>query len=406
MRRVVVTGLGVVSSIGNNAAEVTDSLRHTKSGISFSDDFAEHGFKCQVWGAPKLDASELVDRRAMRFLSKGGAWNHVAMQQAIDDSGLEEGDITNERTGIVMGSGGPSTRTIVDAAEITEKNGSPKRIGPFAVPKAMSSTASATLATWFKIHGVNYSISSACSTSAHCVGNAAELIQWGKQDIVFAGGHEDLDWTMSNLFDAMGAMSSKYNDRPSTASRAYDANRDGFVIAGGAGVLVLEELEHAKARGAKIYCEIVGYGATSDGYDMVAPSGEGAVRCMKQALATVDGHVDYINTHGTSTPVGDSREIAAIREVFGNDIPHIASTKSLTGHCLGGAGVQEAIYSILMMQERFIGESAHVEELDPEFEGMPVVRKRIDDAKIDIALSNSFGFGGTNATLVMQRYNG
>ncbi|MBO6540982.1 MAG: beta-ketoacyl-ACP synthase I [Rhizobiaceae bacterium] len=406
MRRVVVTGLGVVSSIGNNAAEVTDSLRHAKSGISFSDDFAEHGFKCQVWGAPKLDASELVDRRAMRFLSKGGAWNHVAMQQAIDDSGLEEGDITNARTGIVMGSGGPSTRTIVDAAEITEKNGSPKRIGPFAVPKAMSSTASATLATWFKIHGVNYSISSACSTSAHCVGNAAELIQWGKQDIVFAGGHEDLDWTMSNLFDAMGAMSSKYNDRPSTASRAYDANRDGFVIAGGAGVLVLEELEHAKARGAKIYCEIVGYGATSDGYDMVAPSGEGAVRCMKQALATVDGHVDYINTHGTSTPVGDSREIAAIREVFGNDIPHIASTKSLTGHCLGGAGVQEAIYSILMMQERFIGESAHVEELDPEFEGMPVVRKRIDDAKIDIALSNSFGFGGTNATLVMQRYNG
>ena len=406
MRRVVVTGLGVVSSIGNNASEVTDSLRNAKSGISFSNDFAEHGFKCQVWGAPTLDASELVDRRAMRFLSKGGAWNHVAMQQAISDSGLEEGDITNERTGIVMGSGGPSTRTIVEAAEITEKNGSPKRIGPFAVPKAMSSTASATLATWFKIHGVNYSISSACSTSAHCVGNAAELIQWGKQDVMFAGGHEDLDWTMSNLFDAMGAMSSKYNDRASTASRAYDANRDGFVIAGGAGVLVLEELEHAKARGAKIYCEIVGYGATSDGYDMVAPSGEGAVRCMKQALATVDGHVDYINTHGTSTPVGDSREIAAIREVFGTDIPHIASTKSLTGHCLGGAGVQEAIYSILMMQERFIGESAHVEELDPEFEGMPIVRKRIDEAKFDIALSNSFGFGGTNATLVMQRYNG
>ena len=406
MRRVVVTGLGVVSSIGNNASEVTDSLRNAKSGISFSNDFAEHGFKCQVWGAPTLDASELVDRRAMRFLSKGGAWNHVAMQQAISDSGLEEGDITNERTGIVMGSGGPSTRTIVEAAEITEKNGSPKRIGPFAVPKAMSSTASATLATWFKIHGVNYSISSACSTSAHCVGNAAELIQWGKQDVMFAGGHEDLDWTMSNLFDAMGAMSSKFNETPETASRAFDANRDGFVIAGGAGVLVLEELEHAKARGAKIYCEIVGYGATSDGYDMVAPSGEGAVRCMKQALATVDGHVDYINTHGTSTPVGDSREIAAIREVFGNDIPHIASTKSLTGHCLGGAGVQEAIYSILMMQERFIGESAHVEELDPEFEGMPIVRKRIDEAKFDIALSNSFGFGGTNATLVMQRYNG
>jgi 3-oxoacyl-[acyl-carrier-protein] synthase-1 len=406
MRRVVVTGLGVVSSIGNNASEVTDSLRHAKSGITFAEDFAEHGFKCQVWGAPTLDPSELVDRRAMRFLHKGGAWNHVAMQQAIEDSGLEESDITNERTGIIMGSGGPSTKTIVEAAETTLKNNSPKRIGPFAVPKAMSSTASATLATWFKIHGVNYSISSACSTSAHCVGNAAELIQWGKQDIVFAGGHEDLDWTMSNLFDAMGAMSSKFNDQPSKASRAYDVNRDGFVIAGGAGVLVLEELEHAKARGAKIYCEIVGYGATSDGYDMVAPSGEGAVRCMKQALATVDGHVDYINTHGTSTPVGDSREMEAIREVFGNDIPHIASTKSLTGHCLGGAGVQEAIYSILMMQERFIGESAHVEELDPEFEGMPIVRKRIDNAQFDTALSNSFGFGGTNATLVMRRFNG
>jgi 3-oxoacyl-[acyl-carrier-protein] synthase-1 len=406
MRRVVVTGLGVVSSIGNNAAEVTDSLRHAKSGISFADDFAEHGFKCQVWGAPTLDPSTVVDRRAMRFLSKGAAWNHVAMQQAIDDSDLEEGDVTNERTGIVMGSGGPSTRAIVEAAETTVKNNSPKRIGPFAVPKAMSSTASATLATWFKIHGVNYSISSACSTSAHCVGNGAELIQWGKQDIVFAGGHEDLDWTMSNLFDAMGAMSSGFNDQPSKASRAYDVNRDGFVIAGGAGVLVLEELEHAKARGAKIYCEIIGYGATSDGFDMVQPSGEGAVRCMKQALATVDGGVDYINTHGTSTPVGDSREMAAIREVFGNDIPHIASTKSLTGHCLGGAGVQEAIYSILMMQERFIGESAHVEELDPEFEGMPVVRSRIDNAQFDTALSNSFGFGGTNATLVMRRYNG
>ena len=406
MRRVVVTGLGVVSSIGNNASEVTDSLRHAKSGISFADDFAEHGFKCQVWGAPKLDTAELVDRRAMRFLHQGGAWNHISMEQAIADSGLEESDITNERTGIVMGSGGPSTKIIVEAADTTREKGGPKRIGPFAVPKAMSSTASATLATWFKIHGVNYSISSACSTSAHCIGNAAEMIQWGKQDIMFAGGHEDLDWTMSNLFDAMGAMSSKFNETPSKASRAYDANRDGFVIAGGAGVLVLEELEHAKARGAKIYCEIVGYGATSDGYDMVAPSGEGAVRCMKQALATVDGKVDYINTHGTSTPVGDSREMAAIREVFGNDIPHIASTKSLTGHCLGGAGVQEAIYSILMMQERFIGESAHIEELDPEFEGMPVVRSRIDNADFDTALSNSFGFGGTNATLVMRRYNG
>lgn len=407
MRRVVVTGLGIVSSIGNDAAEVTESLRQAKSGISFSNDFAEHGFKCQVWGAPNIDTTDLVDRRAMRFLSQGGAWNHVAMKQAIADSGLDEKDYAqNERTGIIMGSGGPSTRTIVEASDITLKNGSPKRIGPFAVPKAMSSTASATLATWFKIHGVNYSISSACSTSAHCIGNAAEMIQWGKQDVMFAGGHEDLDWSMSNLFDAMGAMSSKFNDAPDTASRAYDVNRDGFVIAGGAGVLVLEELEHAKARGAKIYAEIVGYGATSDGYDMVAPSGEGAVRCMRQALATVKGDVDYINTHGTSTPVGDSKEIGAIREVFGDRIPHIQSTKSLTGHSLGAAGVQESIYSLLMMQAGFIGESAHIQELDPEFEGMPIVRKRIDDARIDIALSNSFGFGGTNATLVFQRHNG
>jgi len=405
MRRVVVTGLGIVSSIGNNANEVQASLHDARSGISFSDSFAEHGFRCQVWGAPTLDPSAMIDRRAMRFLSQGAAWNHVAMDQAIADAGLGEGDITNERTGIVMGSGGPSTRTIVEAAETTLKNGSPKRIGPFAVPKAMSSTASATLATWFKIHGVNYSISSACSTSAHCIGNGYELIQWGKQDMVFAGGHEDLDWTMSDLFDAMGAMSSKYNDKASTASRAYDANRDGFVIAGGAGVLVLEELEHAKARGAKIYAEIVGYGATSDGYDMVAPSGEGAVRCMRQALATVSTPVDYINTHGTSTPVGDSKEMGAIREVFGEKMPFITSTKSLTGHSLGAAGVQESIYSILMMQGGFIGESAHIENLDPEFEGMPIVRKRIDNAKIDTVLSNSFGFGGTNATLVFQRYS-
>jgi len=405
MRRVVVTGLGIVSSIGNNANEVQTSLHDARSGISFSDSFAEHGFRCQVWGAPTLDPSAMIDRRAMRFLSQGAAWNHVAMDQAIADAGLGESDITNERTGIVMGSGGPSTRTIVEAAETTLKNGSPKRIGPFAVPKAMSSTASATLATWFKIHGVNYSISSACSTSAHCIGNGYELIQWGKQDIVFAGGHEDLDWTMSDLFDAMGAMSSKYNDQASAASRAYDANRDGFVIAGGAGVLVLEELEHAKARGAKIYAEIVGYGATSDGYDMVAPSGEGAVRCMRQALATVTTPVDYINTHGTSTPVGDSKEMGAIREVFGEKMPFITSTKSLTGHSLGAAGVQESIYSILMMQGGFIGESAHIETLDPEFEGMPIVRKRIDNAKIDTVLSNSFGFGGTNATLVFQRYS-
>ena len=404
MRRVVVTGIGIVSSIGNNAAEVEDSLRHAKSGITFSDEFARLGFRCQVWGNPTLDPTELIDRRAMRFLHKGGAWNHVAMQQAIADSGLEQGDITNERTGIIMGSGGPSTKTIVEAAEITLKNNSPKRIGPFAVPKAMSSTASATLATTFKIHGVNYSISSACSTSAHCIGNAAEMIQWGKQDVMFAGGHEDLDWSMSNLFDAMGAMSSDFNDRAAVASRAYDVDRDGFVIAGGAGVVVLEELEHAKARGAKIYAELTGYGATSDGYDMVAPSGEGAVRCMRQALATVKAPVDYINTHGTSTPVGDSKEMGAIREVFGDSIPNIASTKSLTGHSLGAAGVQESIYSILMMQSGFIGESAHIETLDPEFEGMPVVRERIDNAKIDTVLSNSFGFGGTNATLVFQRY--
>jgi 3-oxoacyl-[acyl-carrier-protein] synthase-1 len=404
MRRVVVTGMGIVSSIGNNANEVNASLREARSGITFSDQFAELGFRCQVWGRPTLDPSGMIDRRAMRFLSNGAAWNHVAMDQAIADSGLEEADISNPRTGIVMGSGGPSTKTIVEAAEITLKNRSPKRIGPFAVPKAMSSTASATLATWFKIHGVNYSISSACSTSAHCVGNAYELIQWGKQDIVFAGGHEDLDWTMSNLFDAMGAMSSKYNDKASVASRAYDVDRDGFVIAGGAGVLVLEELDHAKARGAKIYAEITGYGATSDGYDMVAPSGEGAVRCMRQAISTVKGRVDYINTHGTSTPVGDSKEMGAIREVFGDDLPFISSTKSLTGHSLGATGVQEAIYSILMMQGRFVAESAHIENLDPEFEGMPIARGRIDDARIDTVLSNSFGFGGTNATLVFQRH--
>lgn len=403
MRRVVVTGMGIVSSIGNNAGEVTESLRHAHSGISFSQDFADHGFRSQVWGRPTLDPTELVDRRAMRFLSEGGAWNHVSMKQAIADSGLEDSDVSNERTGIVMGSGGASTKAIVEAADITREKGSPKRIGPFAVPKAMSSTASATLATWFKIHGVNYSISSACSTSAHCIGNSYELIQMGKQDVMFAGGHEDLDWTMSNLFDAMGAMSSKYNDDAASASRAYDVSRDGFVIAGGAGVLVLEELEHAKARGAKIYGEVVGYGATSDGYDMVQPSGEGAVRCMRQALATVDGKVDYINTHGTSTPVGDSREVGALREVFGEDMPHVASTKSLTGHSLGAAGVQESIYTLLMMNEGFKGESAHINEVDPEFDGVPILTERIDTG-INIGLSNSFGFGGTNATLVFQRY--
>ncbi|PVE24754.1 beta-ketoacyl-ACP synthase I [Microvirga sp. KLBC 81] len=407
MRRVVVTGMGIVSSIGNNTQEVLASLREAKSGIAKAEDYEKFGFRCQVHGAPQIDVDSLVDRRAMRFHGRGTAWNHVAMDQAIRDSGLEESDISNERTGIIMGSGGPSTRTIIEAADITRDKG-PKRIGPFAVPKAMSSTASATLATWFKIKGVNYSISSACATSNHCVGNAYEMIQYGKQDVMFAGGCEDLDWSLSNLFDAMGAMSTKYNDTPARASRAYDANRDGFVIAGGAGVLVLEELERAKARGAKIYGEIVGYGMTSDGYDMVAPSGEGAVRCMRMALKDVHNPVDYINPHATSTPVGDQKEIEAIREVFGSGdkCPPISATKSLTGHSLGATGVQEAIYSLLMMQNGFICESAHIDEIDPAFADMNIVRKRIDNAKIDTVLSNSFGFGGTNATLVFSRHNG
>lgn len=407
MRRVVVTGMGIISSIGTGVDEVQASLYEAKSGLTFSEVFSEKGFRSHVWGEPDLaDPTPLIDRRALRFLSRAGAWSHLAMEEAIKCAGLEQSDITNERTGIVAGSGGADTKTVYESARTTLEKGSPKRVGPFAVPKAMSSTASATLATWFKIHGVNYSISSACSTSAHCIGNATELIQLGKQDIMFAGGHEDLDWTMSNLFDAMGAMSSKHNDNPARASRAYDVNRDGFVIAGGAGMLVLEELEHAKARGAQIYGEVVGYGATSDGFDMVAPSGEGAVRCMKMALSTVDGPIDYINTHGTSTGVGDSKEIAAIREVFGETMPHIQSTKSLTGHSLGATGVQEAIYTLLMMNAGFIGESAHIDELDPEFEGAPIVRQRMDDAQFDRAISNSFGFGGTNATLAFQRYNG
>ncbi len=404
MRRVVVTGMGIVSSIGNNTQEVLSSLHEARSGIIAAPRYAELGFRCHVHGEPTLDPSEVVDRRAMRFHATGTAWNHVAMDQAILDSGLEESDISNERTGIIMGSGGPSARTIVEAANIALDKG-PKRVGPFAVPKAMSSTASATLATWFKIKGVNYSISSACATSNHCIGNAYEMIQYGKQDVMFAGGCEELDWSMSVLFDAMGAMSSKYNDTPHTASRAYDANRDGFVIAGGAGVLVLEELEHAKARGAKIYGEIVGYGATSDGYDMVAPSGEGAIRCMNQALAGVHAKIDYINPHATSTPVGDIKEIEAIRAVFGSgdSCPPISATKSLTGHSLGATGVQEAIYSLLMMNNHFICESANIQEIDPAFADMPIVRKRIDNAKIGAVLSNSFGFGGTNATIVMKR---
>ncbi len=403
MKRVVVTGMGIVSSIGNTTQEVLASLREARSGIVRAEKYAELGFRCQVHGAPTLDPEGMIDRRAMRFHGGGTAWNHVAMDQAIRDSGLDESDISNDRTGIVMGSGGPSTRTIVEAADITRSKG-PKRVGPFAVPKAMSSTAAATLGTWFKIRGVNYSISSACATSNHCIGNGAELIQWGKQDIVFAGGCEELDWTLSDLFDGMGALSSHYNDRPAVASRAYDVNRDGFVIAGGAGVVVLEELEHARARGARIYGEIVGYGATSDGYDMVAPSGEGAVRCMQMALAGVDGKIDYINPHATSTQIGDLKEIEAIRAVFGDKCPPISATKSLTGHSLGATGVQEAIYCLLMMQNGFITKSAHIDELDPAFADMPIVRERVDNVSLDTVLSNSFGFGGTNATLVLQRY--
>jgi 3-oxoacyl-[acyl-carrier-protein] synthase-1 len=394
--------MGIVSSIGNNTQEVLASLREAKSGIVRADKYAELGFRSQVHGAPTLDPAESVDRRAMRFLGGGAAWNHVAMEQAIRDAGLEADQISNDMTGIIMGSGGPSTRTIVEAADTTRSKG-PKRVGPFAVPKAMSSTASATLATWFKIKGVNYSISSACATSNHCIGNATEIIQLGKQDVIFAGGSEELDWTLSVLFDAMGAMSSNYNETPGKASRAYDADRDGFVIAGGAGVLVLEELEHAKARGAKIYAEVAGYGATSDGHDMVAPSGEGAVRCMKMALKSVTAPVGYINPHATSTPIGDLKEIEAIRVVFGDKCPPISATKSLTGHSLGAAGAQEAIYSLLMMQNGFICESANIDTLDPAFSDMPIVRERRDGVKLDCVLSNSFGFGGTNASVVFKR---
>ena len=402
MRRVVVTGMGIVSSIGDNAAEVLTSLREARSGIVRAEKYAELGFRCQVHGAPKLNPADVVDRRAMRFHADGTGWNHVAMEQAIADSGLEPGDISNPRTGIVMGSGGPSTRTVVECADLTRTKG-PKRVGPFAVPKSMSSTASATLATWFKIKGANYSISSACATSSHCIGNAAEMIQYGKQDVMFAGGCEELDWTLSVLFDAMGAMSSAYNDTPEKASRAYDADRDGFVIAGGAGVLVLEEYERAKARGAKIYAELAGYGLTSDGHDMVAPSGEGAERCMRMAMSTCRVPIDYINPHATATPVGDAKEIEALRKVFGADkCPPIAATKSLTGHSLGAAGVQEAIYSLLMQQNGFICESANIYNLDPAFADMNIVRARQDNKQLGAVLSNSFGFGGTNATLIFK----
>jgi len=402
MRRVVVTGLGIVSSIGNNAHEVLASLREAKSGVIAAPEYAELGFRCQVHAAPQIDWESLVDRRAARFLAPGTAYAHIAMEQAIADSGLTEAEISHERTGLIVGSGGPSTRVIVEAAATTREKG-PKRIGPFAVPKAMSSGPSAVLSTWFKIRGINYSISSACATSAHCIGAAAEQIQLGKQDVIFAGGCEELDWTLSNLFDAMGAMSSNFNDRPAVASRAYDKNRDGFVIAGGAGVVVLEEYERAKARGAKIYGELVGYAANSDGYDMVAPSGEGAARCMRLAMAEAGNRtIDYLNPHGTSTPVGDSKEMGAVREVFGDKAPMISSTKSLTGHSLGAAGAQEAIYSILMLDNGFAAESAHIEELDPEFADLPILRQRVDKP-LETVMSNSFGFGGTNGTLIFSK---
>jgi len=403
MRRVVVTGLGIVSSIGNNATEVLASLREAKSGVVAAPDYAELGFRCQVHATVKLDSWEaLVDRRAARFLAPGTAYAHIAMEQAIADSGLEEADVSNERTGLIVGSGGPSTRVIVEAAATTKEKG-PKRIGPFAVPKAMSSGPSAVLSTWFKIRGINYSISSACATSAHCIGAGAEQIQMGKQDIVFAGGCEELDWTLSNLFDAMGAMSSNFNDRPAVASRAYDKDRDGFVIAGGAGIVVLEEYEHAKARGAKIYGEVVGYAANSDGFDMVAPSGEGAARCMKIAMAEAGGRtIDYLNPHGTSTPVGDSKEMGAVRTVFGDKAPLISSTKSLTGHSLGAAGAQEAIYSILMLDNGFAAQSANIENLDPEFADLPILLQR-SDKPLTTVMSNSFGFGGTNGTLIISK---
>jgi 3-oxoacyl-[acyl-carrier-protein] synthase-1 len=401
---VVVTGMGIVSSIGNNTQEVLASLHDARSGIRRADKYAELGFRCQVHGAPTLDVEEMVDRRTMRFMGLGAAWNYVAMTQAIQDAGLEQTDVINERTGLIMGSGGPSTRTIVESADLARTKG-PRRVGPFQVPKAMSSTNSATLATHFGIKGVNYSISSACATSNHCIGNAYETIQWGKQDIVFAGGGEELDWTLSVLFDGMGAMSTHFNDRPQAASRAYDKDRDGFVIAGGAGVVVLEELEHARARGARIWGEIVGYGATSDGHDMVAPSGEGAVRCMRMALSTVNDRIDYINPHATSTPIGDLKEIEAIMDVFGDDCPPISGTKSLTGHSLGATGVQEAIYCLLMMNNGFIAKSANIDELDPAFANVPIVRERIDDVELNTVLSNAFGFGGTNATLVLRRYS-
>jgi len=404
MRRVVVTGLGVVSSIGNNKQEVLDSLRAGRSGVSFSETYAEMGFRSHVHGDIKLDLEQALDRKVRRFMGDGAAFNYVALQEAIADAGLTQAEVSNERTGLIMGSGGPSTSNQVAAADIARNKG-PRRVGPYMVPRCMSSTNSANLSTAFKIKGLSYSISSACSTSAHCIGNGHEQIQMGKQDIVFAGGGEEVHWSLSVLFDAMGALSSKYNDTPERASRPYDRNRDGFVISGGGGAVVLEELSHALARGAKIYGEIIGYGATSDGVDMVAPSGEGAVRCMRQALAGLGNtRIDYINAHGTSTPVGDTIELGAVRAVFGEDMPHISSTKSLTGHAQGAAGVHEAIYSLLMLEHDFLSVSANIDDLDPDAEGIPLVRERIDDAKLNCVLSNSFGFGGTNASLAFKRY--
>jgi 3-oxoacyl-[acyl-carrier-protein] synthase-1 len=402
MRRVVVTGLGITSCLGNNAADVTRSLREGHSGISLNETYREMGFRSHVSGSVKLNLSELIDRKVLRFMGDAAAFAYLAMQQAIVDSGLEQHQVSNPRAGIIMGSGGASSSNQVEAADIMRSKGL-KRVGPYRVTQTMGSTVSACLATPFQIKGVNYSISSACATSAHCIGNAMELIQLGKQDVVFAGGGEEEHWSLSCLFDAMGALSTQYNDTPEKASRAYDANRDGFVIAGGGGCLVLEEYEYAKARGAKIYAELVGYGATSDGYDMVAPSGEGATRCMQLALETVNGNIDYINAHGTSTPVGDLAELRAVKAAFGDNIPPISSTKSLSGHSLGAAGVQEAIYSLLMQQHGFIAASANIATLDPEAEGMPVVRQRIDNVNLQRVMSNSFGFGGTNATLVFQK---
>ena len=404
MNRVVVTGLGIVSCIGNNQSDVIDSLKNLKSGITSAEEYEEFSFRSLVHGKPNIDISNEIDRRLLRFMGDGAAYNYIAMKNAIDDSGLEDSDISNEMTGIIVGSGGPSTQNLFKSSEIGKSSGS-KKIGPFMVPRAMSSTNSATLATPFKIKGVNYSITSACSTSSHCIGNAYELIQMGKQNIVFAGGGEELHWTLSILFDAMGALSSKYNSTPNKSSRAYDADRDGFVIAGGGGTLVLEELEHAKARGAKIYGEITGYGATSDGYDMVQPSGEGAERCMKQALKNIDGKIDYINTHGTSTPIGDVKELEAIKNVFDSNIPKMSSTKSLTGHSLGATGVHEAIYSLLMMKNNFISGSANIENLDDSAKDCNILLKTENDVAIEHVMSNSFGFGGTNATLVFSKYH-